>query len=61
MAGVGAGDRVALEELGRHIGVLDIAGKAMVAEPLVLAVPAVDRQPYLELDLARADGALHAA
>src|SRR5213075_2831264 len=58
MASVGARDRVALEELRRHIGVLDVARKAVVAEPLVLAVPAFEWKPYLELNLAGADGSL---
>ena len=60
VAGVGAADGVALDELGPHVGVLDVAGEAVVAVALELAVPALERHPQLELDLRR-DRALHAA
>src|SRR4029450_8195755 len=61
VAGIGAGDSVAFHELRPHVRVLDVAGEAVVAKTLELAVPALKRQPHLELDLPRPDRALNAA
>src|SRR4029450_10840702 len=61
VAGIGAGDSVAFHELRPHVRVLDVAGEAVVAGALELAVPALERQPHLELDLPRPDRALDAA